>query len=115
MVSVQQPRMEEGTLLSGDSDSKDGTEGNSDPGKIWLQSCDPVSQAHLGKDHQEGPLGSEDHSQKPGIREELQAIHRNCQSSTDAACVQISMIFLAKESPSEFQFLSHSITLCSPG
>lgn len=59
--------MEEGTLLSGDSDSKDGTEGSSDPGKIWLQSCDPVSQAHLGKDHQEGPLGSEDHSQKPGI------------------------------------------------
>ncbi|KAK7813291.1 hypothetical protein U0070_005196 [Myodes glareolus] len=36
------PRMEEGTLLSGDSDSKDGTEGSSDPGKIWLQSCDPV-------------------------------------------------------------------------
>lgn len=95
MVGVQQPRVEEGTLLSGDSDSKDWTEGSSDPGKIWLQSYDPVSQAYLGKDHQEGPLGSEDHNQKPGIREALQAVHRNCQSSTDAACVQISVIFLA--------------------
>lgn len=97
--------MEEGTLLSGDSDSKDGTEGSSDPGKIWLQSCDPVSQAHLGKDHQEGPLGSGD-TARSLESEELQAIHRNCQSSTDAACVQISMIFLAalRDHPQSFSF-----------
>lgn len=96
-------------LLETGQRAEGGAEGSSDPGKsLGLQDRDPVSQTHLGKDHQEDHSGSKDHSQKPGVREKPQAIHRNCQSPSDN-----NLIFPScpKESPSDFQFLKHRITM----
>lgn len=76
------PRTVENIVLPGDRVRAEGrAAGSSDPRKdLGLQGCDPVSQTHLGENHQEGHPGPKDRIQKHGVREEPQAIHRHCQN-----------------------------------